>query len=413
MMLFPRQRAIFYQVFCILLFIFSSATSDEGRSATTRLHNGLVFPLNGLGVGNLQHELIPEIITEGLQHGILLIDTAHASHNEAIIDEAISKSSSSKDMTVHVVTKVWYTHLGYERTKLSVQESIDAFETSHPKIHMLLHWPRCRTDIAWMDCAGEEAALPELVKGLGPAPHLSPDTAFLEAWTAMEELYGNGRLASIGISNFDVQDLQSLLQVAKVVPHIIQINVWSILFDPELIRLCREHHIHIQVYNVMNGIFSQPVPNAMHSLQQMTESLDMVAPQQLVLAWLMQQEISVIPRTTRHVADNAMTATMLLSEEQMSNVETAVAALLQGRDLELPKATFVSKHSAPVSVYWKHHETGEELSVKSDLQPGESFHSNTYPGHVFVVYETGDESSRREYQITAMYGDEENFHIEL
>ena len=66
------------------------------------------------------------------QHGYRLLDTAHASRNEAAVRRGIvegaagmsSSSSSSSDMQVHVITKVWYTHLGYERTVLSVQESL-------------------------------------------------------------------------------------------------------------------------------------------------------------------------------------------------------------------------------------------------------------------------------------------------
>jgi diketogulonate reductase-like aldo/keto reductase len=169
-----------------------------------------------------------------------LIDTAHASHNEALIDQSVTAAA----VAVHVVTKVWYTHLGYERTKYSVRESMDAL--SHvDQIHVLLHWPRCTTDIAWMDWTGEEDALPAYVQALGPPPHLQPQLAYLDSWRALEDLYYNdnnnnndtttgGRLASIGLSNFDLSELQA----ARIIPHIIQLNAWSLLFDPDLIQLC-------------------------------------------------------------------------------------------------------------------------------------------------------------------------------
>jgi len=66
---------------------------------------------------------------------------------------------------MHVVTKIWYTYLGYERTQLAVREIMEIFKY-HPyiNVHLLIHWPRCRDDISWMECEKEEDALPIEVK---------------------------------------------------------------------------------------------------------------------------------------------------------------------------------------------------------------------------------------------------------
>jgi diketogulonate reductase-like aldo/keto reductase len=416
----------------------AAAAADKEFDPTTmvRLHNGEVLPLRGLGVGNLQHELIPTIVREGLRLGLRLIDTAHASHNEALIDQSVAAAASAtttsdQHVDVHVVTKVWYTHLGYERTIHSVRESMEAL--SHvDKIHVLLHWPRCSNDIAWMDCTGEEDALPAHVQALGPAPHLQPQLAYLDSWRAMEDLYDDnttGRLASIGVSNFDLSDLQALLAQARIVPHIIQLNVWSLLFDPDLIQLCRHHNIHVQVYNVMNGIFGRATthsPQALHRLVALADEAK-VTPVQLVVAWLVQQGVSVIPRTTSasHLHDNAAAVPVIqMPDDDDDILRRIVTVLLQDRDLDPPVVMFVSRHDVPVSLFWQHDESGEEHSVRPDLQPGESFHSDTYPGHVFVVYESSSSNHeneqepstprrRREFRISAGFGDEQEIHIEL
>jgi len=107
---------------------------DDIPSVT--LSNDHTFPLVGLGVGNLQANRIETMIYQGLQgdHRIRLIDTAHASRNEAQVAKGIvtgvqrflkdeeAAGRHHERVQVHVVTKVWYTYLGYERTKYSVRE---------------------------------------------------------------------------------------------------------------------------------------------------------------------------------------------------------------------------------------------------------------------------------------------------
>jgi hypothetical protein len=259
------------------------------------------------------------------------------------------------------------------------------------------------------------------------------------------------------VSNFDTHDLQLLLQHAKIVPHIIQVNVWSLFFDPELMELCRKHHIHVQVYNVMNGIFGDNVetraPNALHRLASvaatvaaasahndgMMNDTTPLTPVHLVLSWLLREGVSIIPRTTstRHLHDNASVSRRhlllapTLTSEQSDDVSRIMEILLQRKsDLPQPHAIFVSRHDTPISLFWLHEETGQEHAVVHELKPGESYHSNTHPGHVFVAYESSlmdqddnDERSsssqamssqrRREFQISVGYGDQQEIHIEL
>ena len=116
----------------------------------TTLSDGSKFPLVGLGVGNLQHDLIADQITTAVQTDkkMFLFDTAHASDNEAVVRDGIVKGLEAyypddKTRQIHVVTKVWYTHLGYERTKLSVKASLENLNHPNIKVHILIHWPRC------------------------------------------------------------------------------------------------------------------------------------------------------------------------------------------------------------------------------------------------------------------------------
>ena len=83
---------------------------------------------------------------------------------------------ASADLKVepYIITKVWYTYLGGARTTFAVERSLQELNKATLDC-VLLHWPYCKEDIHWMNCAQEEEDLPEEVKRLGPAPHLEAD----------------------------------------------------------------------------------------------------------------------------------------------------------------------------------------------------------------------------------------------
>lgn len=130
---------------------------------------------------------------------VRFVDTAMASKNEVLIAQTLAASGPSA-AAVHVQTKVWYTHLGYARTQLAVQQAVANLATAPgPPPTVLLHWPRCRADVSWMRCEDEEAELPAAVQAAGPPPHLSPLDAWEGSWAALEDAFLAGDLANIGV----------------------------------------------------------------------------------------------------------------------------------------------------------------------------------------------------------------------
>lgn len=265
------------------------------------LTSGISIPLVGMGIGNLAHDSIPSVVRNQLAQssdngggrGIRLIDTASASNNEEILSRAIESAGllrslkrtlrgnsedDDDDAPIHIVTKVWYTHLGYERTKLSVMDSLQKLQqqqsttgSSSSKrliyVHLLLHWPRCDDTITWMNCEEEENNLPIHVKNIGPPPHLDKNNAYKGSWKALEDLYfereqlvlqqqsnSNNRfqlhIGSIGVSNFNIDDMKQLISMARVIPHIYQGDSWLVLHDPLLMDLLFEHKIFFQAYSI-------------------------------------------------------------------------------------------------------------------------------------------------------------------
>ena len=402
---------------------------------------------------------------------VRLIDTAHQSGNEREVARGITTGvkdlkekwasntsnnhdSSKERIQVHVVTKIWYTYLGYARTKLAVDEILQSFEEAIKdsnvdlKLTIILHWPQCHDNIPWMNCKEEEDQLPDRIKNAGPPPHLDK-ASWKESWRALEEIYDNNHsvdnnndeyssvIAGIGISNFDYDTLQTLLQTSKVAPHLAQINVWSVMNDPAFIELLHENNIHIQVYNVMNGIIEQVLnnPKAHHHILMIANQLEQksihsssssandeivekVYFAQVILKWLVQFDISVIPRTSqsnRLTQNSAVAISKIpsMSEEQMDTAGRAILAFINNQDLEddkLVKVRFHAKES-DMFLYWVSQEDNE--SQLAFIEKGSSYEEHTHPGHRFKVYHAYDPDQFESFSIHGHYGDSQDIHVEL
>lgn len=404
-----------------------------------KLVNNNRIPLVGFGVGNLKHDLVKGMVASALQDNkkIMLIDTAHASQNEHLVAEGIVKGveklSKTKTTEVHVVTKVWYTHLGYERTKISIQESLEALRPAleHEKVklrlHVLLHWPRCYSSIPWMDCEREEQELPEETRAAGPDPSLDPENAWKQSWRALEDMYLSDEypIASIGLSNFHLKEIEQVESFAQIHPHVIQMNVWSLLYDVHLIDYCHQHRIHVQAYNVVHGTVAnaERAPRAYRHLQKVAQELskeigEPLTPVQVVLSWLIQHGISVIPRTSNIVRLEENSAMSLLnvpsfSDHQVDTVAHAVEAYLSGDDLEdIHVSVTFHAVSKDIMLYWLGHAGDESSEVKITLlRQGETFNETTYPTHKFRAYDAQNKDLWSEHEIVADYGD--HIHVEL
>jgi diketogulonate reductase-like aldo/keto reductase len=425
--------------------------SEAQVGSIISFHDGVVFaklvnnnriPLVGYGVGNLQHELIKGMVASALQDNkkTMLIDTAHASRNEHLVAEGIvrgiEKKSRDRKTEVHVVTKVWYTHLGYERTKISVQESLQALQPAidHDKVdlklHVLLHWPKCHDDIPWMNCEQEEADLPAHVRAAGPDPNQDKENAWKESWRALEDMYLSDEypIESIGVSNFHLPEIEVMDNFARIHPHVLQVNLWSLLYDAHLVEYCHRHRIHVQVYNAMHGTMNraESAPRAYHHIQKVAYDLSKqigveLTPAQVILAWLIQHGISVIPRTSNPIRleENSLESLMNIpafTDHQVETVAHAVEAYMSGDDLEQDIHVSVTFHavSKDIMLYWMGHGGDETTEMRiTVIRKGEEFQETTYPGHKFRTYDPYNKDVWIDHEITANFGDHSHIHVEL
>lgn len=411
---------------------------DEQGVLLARLSNNNSIPLVGVGVGNSPHAFVGAIVAEAIQDTkkTRLIDTAHVSDNEELVAEGIlhgiARMKAKKKIQIHVITKVWYTHLGYQRTKLAVQDSIAAFQSVIDtrqvdlKMHVLLHWPRCDSSIAWMDCDQEEASLPDDVRAAGPNPASDPDNAWKESWKLLEDMYLSNQhpIASIGVSNFHLQDLKVMQSFSRIQPQIVQVNLWSLLYDAPLVDYCHQQNIHLQVYNTMHGTVMKPevAPRAFHHIQKIAYEISdhiehEITPAQVILTWLIQHGVSVIPRTSKmtRLEENSAVALShlpVMTDQQIGTIAHAVEAYLSGDDLEHDIHVSVSFQavSKDLMIYWVN-QHGEEIRL-AYVKQGESFNETTYPNHVYRTYDASDRDlPYSEHHVHANFGDKETLMV--
>lgn len=408
------------------------------------MSNDIKMPLVGQGVGNLEKEKVESMVYQGIKNGhkVRLIDTSHKSGNEKLVSKGIVagvkkfKETDSIDapIQVHVVTKVWYTHLGYERTKLSVEESLLAFNEAIQdpnvdlRVHFLIHWPRCYQGVEWMDCEQEEEDLPEAVKKAGPPAYKNKD-AWKESWKALEDMYdAYPEIAGIGVSNFKSSELMELMGMARIQPHLAQMNVWSLLNDPPLVNLCHVNHVNIQVFNVMNGVlgYIKAYPHAYHHLLMVTDQVQKkmgetpVSPSQLILKWLIHYGIAVIPRTSsfdRLKENSAMSLQAIpdFSIEQEETIAQIMEAALSGVDMEDDahvKVTFHAENS-DMALFFEPGPTDEDEIMIALIRKGQSFEETTHPGHHFRLYNATDPFIEFNHIVEGAYGEHYDVRVEL
>jgi len=390
----------------------------------------------GLEVDGLSGTAVGQRISDAMQNStqFALFDTAQRANNERRINIGIVNAVRSSDLhssEVHVITKMPYTHLGYERTKLSVRESLKTLKNRNTHVHILLEWPRCSEKIQWMHCEQDEARLPQNVKLAGPPPH-HDEYAFLDSWRALEEIYlreislGSDlpSVASIGVANFEVEDLQMLEMHSRVLPHIVQKNVWSFVFDPFIMEYCHLNSMHFQIADALSEIFGKGLapPRAVGALHDVARALHSedgraFTPKQMVLKWLVQKGVSVTALAIDTAAVHefsplSIAAIPELNRYQQDVVEASVSALLKRQDLPPPLARFHNRlKEGLLHLFWLNEATGEEVPVET-VKPGMTYVSSTYEGHRFVVYADASRTQRREMVVEKSYGQSQRFLIE-
>ena len=260
------------------------------------LNNGVSIPVLGFGTWKAENgEVAYQAVLEALKAGYRHIDTAAIYQNEESVGRAIRDSGISRQ-EIFVTTKLWNTNHSYEKARQAFEESMEKLGLDYLDLY-LIHWPN-------------------------PKPLRENDewkTRNAEVWRAMEDLYKEGKIRAIGVSNFLPHHLDALLETARIIPAINQVRLAPGVYQEEVVAYCREKGILLEAW----GPFGQGELFDKKEVQEIaTKHGKSVA--QIALAWSLAEEFLPLPKsvTASRIQSNLDCFGIELSKEEREVLKT-------------------------------------------------------------------------------------------
>jgi 2,5-diketo-D-gluconate reductase A len=270
-----------------------------------KLNNGVKMPLLGFGVFQVPDlEECERSVSEALQAGYRLIDTAAAYGNEEAVGSAIKRGSVPRE-ELFVTTKLWISDTGYESTKQAFERSLQRLQLDYLDLY-LIHQP-------FGDVYG--------------------------SWRAMQELYRAGRIRAIGVSNFQPDRIMDLIVHNEVVPTVNQIETHPFNQQIETQKFLQENGVQIESWGPFaegkNNLFANEILVSIAGKYNKSVA-------QVVLRWLTQRGVVAIPKSVRQerIVENFNIFDFELSPEDMdaiATLDTKTSLFFDHRDPEVVK----------------------------------------------------------------------------
>ncbi|PZF62707.1 aldo/keto reductase [Curtobacterium sp. MCBD17_013] len=264
---------------------------DPATVPTVALLDGNTIPAVGLGVYKVSDDEAERAVREALHVGYRHVDTAEMYGNEAGVGRALRTAEVDRD-EVFVTTKVWNTNQGFDATMRAFDASLDRLELDRVDLY-LIHWPAAAND------------------------------RYVDTWRALERIRTEGRATSIGVSNFQVEHLQRLLDETDVLPAVNQVERHPWLPQTELMAFHARHGIVTEAWSPLGRgrLVDEP------TLARIAAKHD-VSVAQVLVRWNLQQEVVVLPKsvTPARIASNIDVGRFGLDDDDMA----AIAALQNG-----------------------------------------------------------------------------------
>jgi diketogulonate reductase-like aldo/keto reductase len=272
------------------------------------LNNGVEMPILGFGVFQVTDlDECERSVLDAINTGYRLIDTAASYGNEEAVGKAIKRSGVARE-DLFITTKLWIQSNGYEGTKRSFENSLKRLQLDYLDLY-LVHQP-------FGDVYGE--------------------------WRAMQDLYKEGRVKAIGVSNFHPDRLIDLIIHNEIVPAINQIETHPFHQQIETQKFLKEHNVQIESWGPLpfaegkNGIFQNELLFSIANKYNKSIA-------QVILRWLTQRGVVATPKSVRkeRMEENLNIFDFELGDEDMEAIKT----------LDTKSSAFFD-HRDPAMVKW-------------------------------------------------------------
>ena len=249
------------------------------------LSNGVKMPVLGYGVYQVEPDECERCVSDAVEAGYRLIDTAQAYGNEEGVGNAVKKSGIKRE-DFFIVTKVWISNAGYENAKKSIETSLSKLQTDYIDL-LLIH---------------------------------QPFNDYYGTYRAMEEFYEKGVLKSIGVSNFYPDRFMDFSNFVKVKPMVNQMETHIFNQQKKLHEILKENKCQLMSWGPFaegrNDFFNNTVLKSIGSKYGKTSA-------QTALRYLIQKNIVVIPKSTHkeRMIENINVFDFSLSNDDMAALE--------------------------------------------------------------------------------------------
>ena len=272
---------------------------------TVKLNNGVEMPILGFGVYQITDAAeCEQSVFEAISAGYRLIDTASAYMNEEAVGRAIKRSGIARE-ELFITTKLWIQDTGYEATMKAFYKSLERLDLDYLDLY-LIHQP-------FGDVYG--------------------------SWKAMEELYSEGKIKAIGISNFPPERVMDLICNFKVKPVINQIETHPFCQQIENQKFLADNDIRVESWGPFaegrNDIFKNEILLSIRAKHNKSVA-------QVILRWLIQRDIIAIPKSVRkeRIEENINIFDFELTSEDMTQIaslDTKTSLFFDHRDPAMVK----------------------------------------------------------------------------
>ena len=256
------------------------------------LTNGVTIPCIGFGTYKAAEGNSSDIILTAMEAGYRFFDTASFYGTETYLSEALKRSNLSRE-DIFITSKVWKAEMGYNATLKTFERTLKNLDTDYLDLY-LIHWPKYSLEGEWKEVC-------------------------IDTWKAMEELYKQGRVRAIGLSNFLPHHVDVILDNCTVKPMVNQLEVHPGYTQEAAVLYSREHDMLVQAWSPLGRqrVLQNPLIMKLAAKYNVSEA-------QICLRFLLQKGINVLPKSSsiERMRNNMDIFSFAISTEDMHRLNT-------------------------------------------------------------------------------------------